>query len=175
MTDFTDPSGASIRLSNTEREQAVAALQNHAHDGRLSEAELATRSATARAAVTRGDLAPLFADLPGALPGSSATGTFSPPNATTSSEPPHAAATDSPGRENPAGETTAPRYTGRRRNAIMGVIPFVSLILFFLTSAIWGFAYSWLWFLLIPIAGVILYSGGGSDGGRDRDRNRDRR
>ncbi|HEY2557273.1 MAG TPA: DUF1707 domain-containing protein, partial [Diaminobutyricibacter sp.] len=80
MTDFTDPSESRLRLSNAERDQAVASLEAHARDGRLTDSELATRSIAARAAVTRGDLAPLFADLPGALPGSNATATFAPSN-----------------------------------------------------------------------------------------------
>ncbi|WP_431277088.1 DUF1707 SHOCT-like domain-containing protein [Leifsonia poae] len=63
MTDSVP--GASLRLSNAERDRAVAALQSHAGDGRLTDSELQTRVQSARVAVTRGDLAPLFADLPG--------------------------------------------------------------------------------------------------------------
>src|ERR1700734_3940488 len=64
MTDFSDPAGSQLRLSNAERDEAVSSLQAHAHDGRLSDAELASRISAARVAVTRGDLAPLFIDLP---------------------------------------------------------------------------------------------------------------
>ena len=156
MTDFTDPSESRIRLSHAERDQAVAALEAHAREGRLTESELATRSASARAAVTRGDLAPLFADLPGALPGSNATATFA-----------------------PTGLPAADRYYDREgggssdrwRLIWTSIIPFIALILFFLTSALWGFAYSWLWFLLIPIVAIIAYADGGR--GRERNRNRD--
>jgi hypothetical protein len=45
MTDFGDPSGAPLRLSNDERERAVAALQKHAAQGRLNDAELQSRTA----------------------------------------------------------------------------------------------------------------------------------
>ncbi|NEN06174.1 DUF1707 domain-containing protein [Diaminobutyricibacter tongyongensis] len=153
MTDFTDPSESRIRLSHAERDQAVAALEAHARDGRLSDSELATRSASARAAVTRGDLAPLFADLPGGLPGSNATATFAP--------------TGEPSRYND-------RYSGGStegwRLVWTSIIPFIALILFFLTGLLWGFAYSWLWFFLIPVVAIIAYA----DGGRGRERNRDR-
>ncbi|WP_345764749.1 DUF1707 SHOCT-like domain-containing protein [Diaminobutyricibacter sp. McL0608] len=154
MSDFTDPSESRIRLSNTERDQAVAALEAHARDGRLTDAELATRSAAARAAVTRGDLGPLFADLPGALPGSNATGTFAP--------------ADDASRDRTWDRDEPPR---RRRYVWTAIVPFIALILFFLTGLIWGFAFSWLWFLLIPVVGIIEYS---SDGGQGRDRNRNR-
>ncbi|MEN0083853.1 MAG: hypothetical protein AAGC66_03705 [Leifsonia sp.] len=43
--------------------------------------------------------------------------------------------------------------------------PVVSLILFFITGYAWGYQYSWLWFLLIPLVGAIAY---GTDGGRRR-------
>ncbi|WP_426515246.1 DUF1707 SHOCT-like domain-containing protein [Diaminobutyricibacter sp. McL0618] len=152
MTDFTDPSESRLRLSNAERDQAVASLEAHARDGRLTDSELATRSIAARAAVTRGDLAPLFADLPGALPGSNATATFAPSND---------ASRDRDGY----------RDVPRRRYIWTAIVPFIALILFFLTSLIWGFAFSWLWFLLVPIVAILEY---GADGGQSRDRNRNR-
>ena len=160
MTDFTDPSESRIRLSHAERDQAVAALEAHARDGRLSDSELATRSASARAAVTRGDLAPLFADLPGGLPGSNATGTFAPTGRSVDDR--------YDDREGRYGGGPSDRW----RLVWTSIIPFIALILFFLTSALWGFAYSWLWFLLIPVVAIIAYADGGR--GREHDRNRDR-
>ncbi len=155
MTDFTDPSESRIRLSDGERDQAVAALDAHARDGRLTESELSARSASARAAVTRGDLAPLFADLPGALPGSNATATFAPSNDFSRDRAwdPH------------GGDPAA-----QRRAVWPAVASFIALILFFLTGWLWGFAYSWLWFLLVPVVAIIAYGGQG----RDRNRNRNR-
>jgi hypothetical protein len=41
----------------------------------------------------------------------------------------------------------------------------VSVILFFLTGMVWGYQYSWLWFLLIPLVGAVAY---GAEGGRRR-------
>lgn len=168
MADITDPSGASLRLSNDERERAVAALQSHAGQGRLTDAELQTRIAAARAAVTRGDLTPLFADLPGGL----------------HLDPPHAA---QPGPAQPGPAQAAPgpqpypqqgqpysqpyaQQSNREPSSrwgllLVSVIPFVSLILFFITGMAWGYQYSWLWFLLIPLVGAITY---GTDAGRRR-------
>ena len=155
MSDYTDPDSR-IRLSHTERDQAVASLEAHARDGRLTDAELATRSAAARAAVTRGDLAPLFADLPGALPGSNSTATFAPSN---------------DGSRDRDWDRDRDGTPGRRRYLWTAIVPFIALILFFLTGLIWTFAYSWLWFLLIPVVAIFEYA---SDGGQGRDRNRDR-
>ncbi len=41
------------------------------------------------------------------------------------------------------------RSDGRRRALVMGLVPFVALAGFFLTR-------TWLWFLLIPAAGVVM-------------------
>jgi hypothetical protein len=158
MSDYIDPSESRIRLSHAERDQAVAALEAHARDGRLSESELATRSASARAAVTRGDLAPLFADLPGALPGSNTTAMFAPTGQPSSDR-----------SDDGDGGASSDRW----RLVWTSIIPFIALILFFLTSALWGFAYSWLWFLLIPIVAIIAYADGGARS-REHHRNRDR-
>jgi len=56
------------------------------------------------------------------------------------------------------------------RETIMALTPFAALVLFFVTG-------SWLWFLIIPVMGILLY---GPDGrtkkgrGRDRGQNRGR-
>jgi uncharacterized protein DUF1707 len=148
VIDYTDPTTAQQRLSHSERDDAVAALAQFAHEGRLTDAEAAQRSESARSAVTRGDLAPLFSDLPTA-------------------QPPSAPAADFPYR-NP-GEP----HPGQRpwRYAAMSLSPFIALALFFVTGNVWGFNYAWLWFLLIPVAGIITYGAGGWG---DHDRYRDR-
>ncbi|KQR55039.1 hypothetical protein ASF88_08455 [Leifsonia sp. Leaf336] len=160
MTDFGDPSGASLRLSNDERERAVAALQSHAAQGRLSDAELQSRTSAAREAVTRGDLAPLFADLPGALHLDGAT-----------PRPGAAAWQASEPGPSPYGYPPVPGEHGRPVNRwgllVVSIMPFVAVILFFVTGLAWGYQYSWLWFLLIPLAGAIVY---GVDGGDRRRR-----
>ena len=182
MTDLNDPSGASLRLSNDERERAVAAIQAHAAQGRLTDAEVQTRVQSARTAVTRGDLAPLFADLPGGVDldgggaagggaaGGGAAGAGAGAGASYAApsypEPSYLA---QPGRDPYAARSDDGARPASRRwgLAIVSVAPFVAVILFFVTSSVWGYAYSWLWFLNVPITGALVY---GADGGRDRDR-----
>jgi hypothetical protein len=60
--------GLGVRLSDAERDAAAARLGEHGAVGRLTLEELAERVGAAMAAVTDADLAPLFADLPGAGP-----------------------------------------------------------------------------------------------------------
>jgi hypothetical protein len=179
MADTTDPSGASLRLSNDERERAVAALRSHAAQGRLTDEELQARSAAARAAVTRGDLAPLFADLPGGPqldPHQPVVGTG--PAAAPAGPAAPAAGIGYPGAPYAQPQPSSPQqpydgragWGGREPSSRWGllavsIIPFVSLILFFLTGFAWGYQYSWLWFLLIPLVGAIAY---GTDGARRR-------
>jgi hypothetical protein len=115
--------------------------------------------------VTRGDLAPLFSDLPGALHLDAPTGPYP------------AAAQPAPGTYGaPAGAAGAPYGYGapsgpaqpaqpgsRSGLLIVSIMPFVAVILFFLTGMVWGYQYSWLWFLLIPLAGAIVYGLGGGE------------
>lgn len=51
-----------------------------------------------------------------------------------------------------------PGMSSRVRNTFMGLAPILCLVLFFVTK-------SWLWFLLIPVVGVVLYGPRG-DGDR---------
>ncbi|WP_019932996.1 DUF1707 domain-containing protein [Nocardia sp. BMG111209] len=53
-----------IRIGTAEREQAMQRLSDHFAAGRLSVAEFDERSGVVAAAVTRGDLAKVFTDLP---------------------------------------------------------------------------------------------------------------
>ena len=43
----------------------------------------------------------------------------------------------------------------------MALTPFLALALFFLTGFAGGFAWSWLWFLIIPIVAIIIYGPSG--------------
>ncbi|MEV5839568.1 DUF1707 domain-containing protein [Nocardia sp. NPDC052112] len=56
------------RITVTERERALEQLSHHLGTGRLSLTEFDERSAIAAAATTKGQLAELFADLPGVTP-----------------------------------------------------------------------------------------------------------
>jgi hypothetical protein len=50
----------------------------------------------------------------------------------------------------------------------MAFVPFVALGLFFLVGFVWhGWAWSWLFFLLIPVFGILIY-GPGADSRRRR-------
>ena len=53
-----------VRISDTDREQAITRLGEHAAEGRLTPDELDERSDAVLAARTHADLEPLFADLP---------------------------------------------------------------------------------------------------------------
>ena len=64
---MADP-GIEIRASDADRERVVEILRIGHVDGRLTLAELEERSATAYAARTREELAPLTADLPAPPP-----------------------------------------------------------------------------------------------------------
>ncbi|WP_234660602.1 DUF1707 SHOCT-like domain-containing protein [Agromyces marinus] len=68
MSGYAEPDRPQERLSDAEREEAVVHLASARAEGRLTAAELADRSASARAAATWGDLVPLFADLPRVAP-----------------------------------------------------------------------------------------------------------
>jgi Domain of unknown function (DUF1707)/2TM domain len=62
--DPGDPRRASLRASDADREQFVAALRQHHAEGRLTAEELAERTQRAYGARTFGDLDALGADLP---------------------------------------------------------------------------------------------------------------
>lgn len=144
MTDET-------RIGNRERESALAALQEHLTAGRIELDEFDQRSAVVAAARTQGELAPVFADLP---------------------EPHGLAPTPvSLSKPRPDWHEVRPRSTGpmggplfgRLGEIAVGLSPFIALALF-LTFGVW-----WIW-LLIPVAGVIVYGNGHHHDRNRRDR-----
>ncbi|MCD2443634.1 DUF1707 domain-containing protein [Agromyces sp. SYSU K20354] len=165
MSGYTNPDRPGQRLSDAERDEAVGHLAAAQTDGRITPAEYADRAAAARAAVTRGDLVPLFADLPDPV--------------TEGRQPPRPPAPPAPGAWRaddvpPLGYTgTLPRGDERSRGSralggrvgatIMALTPFIAVGLFFLFGFLGSFAWSWLWFLLVPIVGIVIY-GPGSEG-----------
>jgi hypothetical protein len=181
------------RLSNAERDRAVTELRQHVAEGRLTEAEFAERSKAARNAVTRGDLAPLFDDLPATTFPASVSDTARPTQAaapTVFADAPADAPTDDvlpaygapdirPDTQRLASPAASPaivpstpgategwqnpqsRQPSRIGATVMAIVPFVSLTLFFVTGSVFSFGYSWLWFALIPVAGVIVYGPNG--------------
>jgi hypothetical protein len=153
---------APTRIGNVERQQAMDALDVHMSAGRLEPDEYGERVGRASVARTTADLEPLFTDLPA-------------PHGTGSVTP----AADGSARYRSAGSLPAPRVRqpptpsrrghkhggreplgGRVGEIAVGASPFLALILFFSTVSFFGEA--WLFFLLIPIVGVVVY-------GRDND------
>ena len=71
----TDHPASSLRLSDADRDRAVAELSEHFQAGRIAADELDDRVGRALQARTAADLAPLFADLPGKRPAATGPGT----------------------------------------------------------------------------------------------------
>ena len=61
---MSDSQPGEIRIGTAERESAISALNTHLRDGRLDADEYGERYARASSARTRGELTPLFTDLP---------------------------------------------------------------------------------------------------------------
>ncbi|MEE2032447.1 DUF1707 SHOCT-like domain-containing protein [Rhodococcus chondri] len=118
-----------IRIGDSERAQALDLLGKHFSVGRLTVAEFDERSTRAAAALTRGDLEVLFADLP--APNSDVPDT---------------------GQKS----RSESMFSDRWREIVVGLTPFVALLLFFAFD-------SWLWFLLIPAVSIVLYAGRDDD------------
>jgi hypothetical protein len=125
-----------LRVGDTERTAAIDELNAHWRAGRLDPGEHEARTTRAHAAVTRGDLQALFADLP----------PTDVPQAPWVAQPPVA----QPGAVSADRPLVRPDSAlGRYRGRLMALVPLVAVVLFFTT-------HSWLWFLAVPIAGVVL-------------------
>lgn len=164
---MSDPSSSpeqpDLRLSDAERERAVALLADAHAVGRLSASEYGDRAAAARAAVTRRDLVPLFADLPAETP--PAPG--SPGARYGDPEPVSRPATFTDPDLEPSGRSGSRALGGGVGATVMALVPFVALILFLVSGFLGGWAWAWLWWLLVPIAGIVIY-GPGADERRRR-------
>jgi hypothetical protein len=145
------------RVGNHDREQAVTWLQEHQAAGRISSTEYEERAIQARQARTRADLAPLFTDLPEPRPALPAA------PSTPAGSVDRDAALATPGLS-PDGRRSG-LVPERFAHMLMAASPILAVILFFVTG-------SWLWFLAIPLMGVIVY---GPDGRPGRERNRGRK
>jgi Domain of unknown function (DUF1707) len=132
-------SDAEKRIGNAEREAAVAALRTHHSEGRIDSKEYEERALQAQQARTASDLDPLFADLPGPRPSGTPR-------------------TAQPAAGMPSRPATSPADPERRGGLlpepwawmITAVAPLLAVILFFSTG-------SWLWFIAIPIVGIVVY------------------
>ncbi|GAA2227116.1 DUF1707 domain-containing protein [Herbiconiux moechotypicola] len=156
MASYDDPATAALRLSNADRDAAVSALSRALADGRITADEFTERSASARAAVTRGDLAPLFADLPDTVH----EGEPAPASGFQPAAPAAAPAAPAP-RDDYDSARRRPLW-GSAGVVIVSIMPFIALGLFFLCGYFIpdGFRWSWIFFALIPIAGIVVYGAG---------------
>ncbi|MEO7130850.1 MAG: DUF1707 domain-containing protein [Dermatophilaceae bacterium] len=115
-----------MRIGDEERDEAVRALTAHFEAGRLDADAFEDRRGKALDAVTQGELVGLFAD----LPAKDASGQSLARPASLST-PVHSASTGA-----------------KVAKVAVSLSPFVAVALFFLTG-------SWLWFLLVPVLGVV--------------------
>jgi hypothetical protein len=134
MPGVEEPAVPAPRIGNAEREAAQAALDAHLQAGRLDAEEYGERSAQASVARTADDLTPLFADLPEPHP--------APPRPDPA--PPAPAAS--------APVAAAGSAVDRFGPAVMAALPLIALVLFFVVPI----ANSWVFFLLIPIGGILF-------------------
>lgn len=148
-----DERGA-VRIGDEERRAAVEALTTHREAGRLAPTEFEERQVIASRARTWAEIVPLFADLPDPWPAGMPAGLRA---AVAPAPGPHLAGGRVAGtRRNPLDDLVPTRY----RDTVMALTPLLAVVLFFATK-------SWLWFLAIPIMGILLY---GPDGKPKRHR-----
>lgn len=163
-----DELAAAVRIGDDERGAAVEALIAHREAGRLDPTEFEERQVVASRARTWGEIGPLFSDLPMPRPAGMPAGVVPPigaaPVPTGSSAPVFGAPPAPDVRPAVSTGLLGASLPNRVRETVMALTPFVALLLFFRTG-------TWLWFLAIPIMGILLY---GTDGGKDRRRDRDR-
>lgn len=124
-----------LRLSDNERISAMSALGTHFTEGRLDTSEFDERTRAASRAKTRGDLRPLFDDLPGQLPTAlslqGSTGLVDKQDA----------------------ELAEIRSRGMKVEKWDGVLVSATLVSFFILT--FAFNVSWAW-IVWPIMGALL-------------------
>ncbi|MCS5715973.1 DUF1707 domain-containing protein [Herbiconiux sp. CPCC 205716] len=193
---YDDAHTAHLRLSHADRDAAIAALAHAESEGRLTAEELADRTASAGRAVTRADLAPLFADLPSAdAPSADATPPAVDAKSHPAAVPPQPVAapaygalgyggpgSDGPGYGAPGyggpgyggpayypDQATRPAPLGGAAGvAAVSVTPLIALGLFLACGFLipGGFAWSWIFWLFVPVVGIVVWGPAGR--GHDR-------
>lgn len=143
MTDERRP----IRIGTAERDAAMKALDVHLEEGRLDVDEYGERSAKASVATTAPELAVLFEDLPA-------------PHPPLPGVPGLPAVTAPPAAPVPSGPSSMEVWGPR----LVALSPFIAVALFLLTR-------QWIFFLLIPVAGMVFGSSH-KHGGHGKRRNR---
>ncbi len=173
MSDPTGAGGPAAGLGGAEREAAIAALQVHRAAGRLDAAQYEERSVLAGRAATWPELDALFSDLPD--PHAAPRGAAQEPVAGSWQEPGSGGARPFPpatGSPSTAGADPAARTPGAPAQRPPGEVlrrltPIIALVLFFLTARL-GVGLAWLWFLLIPVVGILVPGPGGKQDRHDR-------
>lgn len=143
-------------LTEADRDQAVAALDVHRDAGRLDDVGFEERSVRARRAYTRADLDLLFLDLPEphAAPAAPSWGA---PSAGSSPAPQHPAPQQWQ-QPQPYADPRRPLVSPELARKIVAAAPIVAFALFW-------FTHQWVFFLVVPLAGVFF-----GNGKRDRRR-----
>jgi len=145
------------RIGDAEREAATQALVAHREAGRLDPVEFEERQVRVAAARTWAEVRPLFTDLPQPHPVGMPTVT---PGALHPLVDPGTPAV--PVAAGEASGLLGGLVPDRYKTTVMALTPFAALLLFFLTPGP-----GWLWFLAIPVMGILLY---GPDGHEERKR-----
>ena len=159
----------SPRIGTAERQQAMDALDAHLNAGRLDPDEYGERVGRASVARTVADLEPLFADLP--APHASSSVTRSSAGSTSTQPPPWSAPTSDSTPATTSKHNGREPLGGRAGEVAVGLSPFIALALFFLVGPGGN---AWVFFLLIPVVGVVVYGKDHDDDDR-HERHRDRR
>jgi hypothetical protein len=147
-----------LRIGTTERTAAMKALDEHLAAGRLGVEEYADRSALAAGATVASELRALFTDLPPPHPDLGGS-----PSVDLMKTGAAAPAVRADGTVATRGQHFLETWGGR----VVAITPLVALALFFIFN-------HWVFFLLIPAVGALVYGGHHDRDDRDQ-RRKDRR
>ena len=168
MSNFGDAptNGGAHRIGDQERDAATQALVAHREAGRLDAVEYEDRQVRVSRARTWADIQPIFADLPEPHPAGM------PPVAAVAHPQAAVLGLGTPGVAPSEGQGLLGGVVPHRyKSTVMALTPFAALLLFFVTPGP-----SWIWFLAIPVMGILLYGPEGNDERRRQERwNRDER
>ena len=145
---MAEASDADIRISNTERDEAVETLGVHLSTGRLELSEFEERCGRAAQARTRGELEVLFTDLPA-------------PHPDLSSATPPAPLMQKAGRlvTQPRGKKGLVETPGSKALEAVAGLAFV----FGIPAAILLTIFAGAWWVFIPVGMMIIIAGGAAD------------
>jgi hypothetical protein len=142
---------ANMRVSNEERNRAVAALDVHLATGRLDLSEYGERCGRAAVAQTRGELEDLFADLPAPHPDLSSA---APPGQLIQK----------------AGQLVSPPTRGKKKTELVATPASTALEMVAGVAFVFGIPMAILltiflgqWWVFIPVVFIIMVAGGTSD------------